>query len=37
MSRSASKLATPDAAEKIAGDVLEFLRLEESEKNIQKD
>ncbi len=37
MSRSASKLATPDAAEKIAGDILEFLRSEESERNIQKD
>jgi UDP-N-acetylglucosamine--N-acetylmuramyl-(pentapeptide) pyrophosphoryl-undecaprenol N-acetylglucosamine transferase len=37
MRKSASELSTPDAAEKIAGDVLELYRLKENEKNLQTD
>ena len=37
MRKSASDLSTPDAAEKIAGDVLELYRSKENEKNLQTD
>jgi len=37
MRKSASELSTPDAAEKIAGDVLELYRSKENEKNLQTD